>query len=437
MKYNERHKWKRWLIFLFMSLMVFQNPLEDKISYFSYVDELIAAGGVLLGIYNVFVIERCIITEKQLRIGIPLCIFVCVGLLGNFMYQYQPIKCVIVDLYTNLKFFFAITGGYFLFQYVKDENIEKDILWSAKCLVIFLFIVFLADRVCNFYPAEIRHGIKSVTLFYEHPTYLAAVMAFFLVVFTVFFNRKNSIYIVLTLIMMMFTLRSKAIAGAVLYIILLMLFIVWKVKVKLWHVLMLGILCVFFAWPQLSYYFIELGGTSARSVMLLTSFLIMKNNFPIGTGFGTYGSAEAAKNYSPVYMKYGFNGNFELRNIKDVDNSIRLINKHEWMTQKLIEEPEFLYANSFLSDQFWPIIFGQTGFIGTLAFLIVMFWLVRYCMEIKKINIYAYVGGLYAISYLIIASVAETAFHSAVAIPLALMIGIVLQKKKISNLLTV
>ena len=253
-------------------------------------------------------------------------------------------------------------------------------------------------------------------------------MAFFLVLFTVFFEKKNLPFIVMALAMMSFTLRSKAMAGVALYVGMVLVFAVWKLKLKLWHVILMGAVCAVIAWPQISYYFVELGGTSARSVMMLTSFMIMRDHFPIGTGFGTYGSAEAAKNYSSVYMRYGLNLNFELRNINDVENSLRLINKHEWMVKKLAEEPDFLYANSFLSDHFWPIIFGQTGLIGTIAFLVVMYWIIRYCMETEKLNVYAYIGVLYALLYLFLISIAETAFHSAIAVPLAIVIGTVLRE---------
>ena len=109
---------------------------------------------------------------------------------------------------------------------------------------------------------------------------------------------------------------------------------------------------------------------------------------------------------------------------------IEIINHYGYKHQikKLAEEPDFLYANSFLSDHFWPIIFGQTGLIGTIAFLVVMYWIIRYCMETEKLNVYAYIGVLYALLYLFLISIAETAFHSAIAVPLAIVIGTVLRE---------
>ena len=47
------------------------------------------------------------------------------------------------------------------------------------------------------------------------------------------------------------------------------------------------------------------------------------------------------------------------------------------------------------------------------------------CLAVEKFDRYAYVGGLFVFAYLLISSAAEPAFHNSVAIPLAMMIGIV------------
>lgn len=418
---------------LFMAmiwLLAFQSPLEKIWTPFSYIDELVALIGVFLGLYEIVLVQKCRATKEQLWVGIPLAIYVLVGLTGNFLYRYQPLKAVVIDLYTNLKFFFAIGSGYYLFRNTQWNDLKNSAVLSARIIVLLLFSLFLLDRFVNIWPAEVRYGVKSAVLFYSHPTYLAGAMAFLTVLLTVFYEKKNLPYIGMALVMMVFTLRSKSIASAAAYIAMFAFFVLLKRKLKLWYVAVMGAACVMIAWPQISFYFIELGGASARSVILLTSFIIMKDYFPIGTGFGTYGSAEAAKCYSPVYLTYGFNDNFELRDVANVENSIRLINASESMIKRYAEDPEFVNSPAFLSDHFWPIIFGQTGVAGTLAFLAALGVVVKRCFRIDKFDLHAYVGVLYAFVYLLISSVAETAFHNAIAIPLALVMGIVLCKEK-------
>ncbi|MFR5876234.1 MAG: hypothetical protein ACLUFN_07065 [Eubacterium sp.] len=75
---------------------------------------------------------------------------------------------------------------------------------------------------------------------------------------------------------------------------------------------------------------------AARHLFFKYSAVTANNYFPLGSGFGTYGSAEAAKNYSSLYYLYGFNKSWGM-------------------------SPEY---GSFLTDTYWPQLIGQFGWIG-------------------------------------------------------------------------
>ena len=64
--------------------------------------------------------------------------------------------------------------------------------------------------------------------------------------------------------------------------------------------------------------------------------------FPLGAGFGRFGSAGAATNYSPEYVKRGY--------------------AYVWGLGQTAEE------GRFLTDTEWPAIVGETGFFGAAAF---------------------------------------------------------------------
>ena len=85
----------------------------------------------------------------------------------------------------------------------------------------------------------------------------------------------------------------------------------------------------------------------------------------------------------------------------------------------------YLYGESYMNDHFWPIIFGQTGYLGTAVFLVILAVLVKKCLSVVKYDLHAYVGVLFAFVFLLISSVAEPAFHNMVAIPLAMVMGMV------------
>lgn len=407
-------------------VLVFQNPLQLIWNPFSYIDEVVALIGGCLGIYDILITRKCRPSKDQLWMGISLLIFVVIGLAGNLIYRYQPLKCVIIDLFTNLKFFFAIGTGYYLFAALGWEDIKATAQRNGQLVTLCLFALFLVDRVFHIWPSEVRYGIPSAVLIYAHPTYLAGAMSFLLMLLTVFYDKKNKPYLAMAVIIMAFTLRAKAIVSAAAYVFMFAFFLVFQWKLKLWHVVTAITGGIVMAWSKIQYYFIDLAGTSARSILLQKSFLVMHDHFPIGSGFGTYGSAEAAKHYSSVYLKYGFNNYYDVRDVSNVENTLRLIQKVESLTKRLETNPELaLYYGVNLTDHFWPTIFGQTGILGTLVYISALGILIKRCFDVDKFNLHAYTGVLFAFLYLCISSFAEPAFFNAVAVPFALVMGIV------------
>ena len=78
--------------------------------------------------------------------------------------------------------------------------------------------------------------------------------------------------------------------------------------------------------------------------------------FPLGSGFATFGSDQAARNYSRLYYQYGFNSLFGM-NTED---------------------------GSFLSDTFWPMAIGQFGWIGSILYILIY---VRIFFSFKWMNL--------------------------------------------------
>ena len=407
-------------------ILVFQSPLESIWEPFSYIDELTALIGACLGMYDIVIVRKGRPSKDQLWMGALLLAFVAIGLAGNLLYRYQPWKCVVIDLYTNLKFFFAIGTGYYLFAGLDWEDAKNIARWNASVLATILFAFFVIDQIFCFWPAEVKYGIHSAKLFYYHPTYLAGAVAFLLVLMTVFYHKKNIPFIAMTVIIMAFTLRAKAMASAAMYVAMYVFFIVLKLHLKLWHVVVAGAGVFAIGWEKIRYTFFDRGDEMPRAVMMRKSFEVMRDHAPIGTGFGAFGSAEAGKHYSAVYQKYGFNDYFYVRDVRDLENTMRLIQNDDRLMQRYQRNPEsYLYRQSYLSDHFWPIIFGQTGYLGTAVFLVILAVLLKKCFDALKFDLFAYVGVLFAFVFLLISSMAEPAFHNMVAIPLAMVMGMV------------
>lgn len=86
------------------------------------------------------------------------------------------------------------------------------------------------------------------------------------------------------------------------------------------------------------------GQESARSRLTDGGLQVAQEHFPLGVGLGRFGSATAADYYSPEYLKLGFQNVYGLR-------------------------PE-AGEGQFLNDTQWPALLGETGWLGTIAFVI-------------------------------------------------------------------
>ena len=393
-----RKKYGRIVIMVWMLLFTFQERLSKISSAFSYIDEAPLALFVISSVMHALLMGKI---KRNFKYSIAFIFFVGSGIVSNIVYHYQPLGLVVIDLIANLKFFCAISYFYGLIN--DSGSRDKYIPQLATVLSVILAITFCIDRVINIFPGQYRFGIKSAALFYGHPTYLAGICAFLIAILTVYDPQKYKIYILFDLLMLMLTLRSKAIVSAIFFVMLYIFVKKLHCKLKIWQMAVGAVIAVICAWSNIYFYFIKLGGHSARSVMLMTALRIMKDYFPIGTGFACYAShsASASVNYSPVYVKYGFDNVYELRNST---------------------------IGTFFDDQFWPIVFGQTGVIGTIGYIILLFLLFVRIQKIYKINLNIYMSSLFIFIYLMISSIAEPAFNNSISIPLAFTLAISFSK---------
>lgn len=391
------HKYSGWEVIYFTCfyMLIFQNPLTEHISIlFSYVDELFSALGIVFVCFSVsHTSGKLTIRRSTINVVVPLCIFFVCGLIANAIYRYQPTRLVLKDLYVNLKFFLAIVSGFYLYMFASPS--KELILKHTNVCSCVLFILLLIDVLFEIFPnGGYRYGVLARNLIFGHVTYVAGVCVFLLSVYLFFFDRGNWACVLMLLLVLISTMRAKALAGAVAYLLVVHFIVYRQRRIKLWHIIVVGLLSIWIAWDQLAFYYVDLSGQSARSVMTQTSFRIMKDYFPIGTGFGTYASDVAGEYYSPVYEKYGFREVHELQEGK-----------------------------GFFSDTFWPIIVGQTGFVGTISYISVLMNLFLKAVRVRLANKRAYAAAIYVFIYLIISSIAEPTFCNAVSIPLAMIIG--------------
>ena len=376
-----------------MYILIFQDFLQNNIKIFRYFDEILAL--MFIPYFIVYIIKYkktfkikkydFIIVSNLIIIGI-------LGIVSNLKYQYQPFYVAISDFLIFYKFFLV----YYLTEiYMRNCSINEKIVKNIKIIILLLFVLSIFNYVFNIWQGDIRLGIKSNKIFYSHQTSFSAVLVFLLAILIRYKKKLINIYVVIIMIMLFSTLRMKAIGFGVLFFILAIYVEKSNKKISIQKLFVIGLILIACSFQHIKYYFITIDD-SARAMLLKTSFEIANDHFPLGSGFGTYGSYFSGVKYSPIYKLYGIDHIFGIQ----PNNTM------------------------FLSDSFWPMILGQFGYIAIIAYGVMIFMIF---MKIQKSytpeNKNIYVSKLICLLYLLISSTAESAFVNPITIPLAILLA--------------
>lgn len=395
---------KYYFLILSIYLLSFQYLLENQISIFKYIDEVYS----LLFIPFFFISSKSSkkeLTKKNLLIIILLLVLTVIGLIPNITYHYQTTKYIIMDILLLFKFYLSVGLSFLLF----DDNLfeKKNSLKIRKHLrfiILILSVATVANYIFNIWPnSNLRFGIMPNQVFFGHPTKLSAVLFFLLSLYNICNKGKIDKYYFLIYIMIFTTLRTKSLCALFCAIILLFYVKRKNNKIEIKNLILICILICLLGFNTFKYYFFSDG--FARSEMMFASFKIADDYFPLGTGFGTFGSWPSGLSYSKVYYLYGLN--------------------HVWgMT------PDNFSA---IADSFWPTILGQFGYLGTTVYILILIKIFSIIQkEYSDKNKYIYISKLIAFMYLLISSTSESAFLNPLAVPLGIVIGSNVKKDKCS-----
>ena len=390
---------------------IFRNWLETKISFLSYADELLAIIGIPILLLK--------IKENNIKLKITknsywnyLCIVFLCGILGTVVYKYQNLKAVFADALLCTKFWLTLeVGKYFSCNFDIKKN-EGRLFNHIRFLTIFFLTLVIIDVLHPVFAATTRYGLRGEQLFYTHCSEFASAMLILMVnlcmIREALAPKKALIYLIILSVLVLSSLRSKMF-GSVLVFWVMNYFVLYKnEKINIYKVLLLIPVLLLIGWAQINFYFFsDIQENSARYQLFVKSLTIAKEHFPIGSGFGTFGSYHSSVYYSPLYIKYGLSKVYGLEK----------------------------NAATFVSDSFWPMIIGQFGFIGTVGFAAAIFSLFRNIQQVRIIPS-LYVTGLFIIAYLLIESTAASSFVHPSSMFFALILGYIIHfnsKKTKSN----
>ncbi|MCC8076495.1 MAG: hypothetical protein LIO95_11270 [Clostridiales bacterium] len=389
-------------------LFCVQDLLQSLIGPFRALEELVALSVVVL-----FFLELCQtqftfrFQGNTLVILVFLLLFLLTGGVSTLLNGSPPLSNVLSDILVWMKFPAAIAVGYLLTMHQGKAERYAALIRVMDVVTVCLTVLFLADLVLHIFPSDTRSGMRAVKLFYSAYTYCSAVMC---VICAVYFRMYEFLgdRVLLRLLplwaIMVSTLRFKAIC-AVFFMVFVFLIICQQRRAfgpLMWG--MLGAGGLLLGIRTILYYYVTLQNESARSALSSTALQIVRDYFPLGTGFATFGSAFSAEPYSRVYELYHIN--------------------HVWGISEAY--------HSFISDSFWPYLMGETGILGTVfycAALVAIFWQLS---RLRLVNAYAYAAALVCFIYLIISSTGESAFTNTFGVYFGLWIGVMLSEEELA-----
>lgn len=202
-------------------------------------------------------------------------------------------------------------------------------------------------------------------------------------------TKRNRNIAILIMLLGLISGKSKYFGECVVFIALV-IFVKSKINFTsvstLLKVAALGSVVIFFTWTKFNAYYVEgfqeEAEAMARPATYETGIKIMfKDYIPFGSGLGSFGTAAAAKEYSPLYYKYQL-------------NTIWGLNPENPM---------------FLADAFYPTL-AEFGIVGLFFFL--WFWKRRLWEANKIHNLIYYRMALMCILALALESTADSSYLS-------------------------
>ena len=370
--------------------MIFQSLLERIGPVFKWYDEVLALVVFGYAIAEIFYKGKAKKNKYYIYLIVCILIYMLLGTISSCVYQYQSLGISIVSAFLSAKWFALLVGGYaFSDRFISEKDfygIKAGIYFDGVILFVWTCLSYLGMLGNTYYIYAWDLCAKSVFI-------AGSIMA------TWKNNAKDIFTIILTLAMLIMSGKAKGYAAVVLIAICVLWIIKKEKKIKLsqWGILIAMV--VFVAWDKIYFYYaIGAAQDYARYRVFKTSIDIANDHFPIGTGWGAYGSKYAAEIYSPVYYLYG-------------------IDKH----------PELGVQNKlYLNDNYWPIVIAETGWIGLIAMGILCLVLFMYVQKAYKIDKRIYATGILIFCYMMITTVEETGFAQPVLACLGFLMGIVM-----------
>ena len=332
-------------------------PAIEKFTGFIYTDEIIT---LILGIAFIYLLltQKIRLLREEKTIGFLLLGFYFIGIISSFIFSYQNIFISGLSGIFSIKAFIGYFGMRAVCQTCRHSlSKKKGLKRFIKLTIVISSMLLLFDLfVPIFDDYGYRLGVRVTAFIFGYFTDLCVFGVTCLVLLSFLQEEENGkpiniIYIIMSSFIVLRGGRFKSIGFLALFVaVYLIMPFVKKFKMK-YVVATLPLVWVV-AKDQIIYYS---DITSARGRLIYVGMKILKDHFPIGSGFATFGTEFSRRYYSPLYDQYGMGALFG-----------------------------FSRKNSgYIADTMWGGVFAESGIIGGLCYIFALLYFIIMIMKLQ------------------------------------------------------
>lgn len=390
-------------IIMIFTVILFQNPLMKVSSIFRFVDELLFMVSVAYIVGSV--LKKGVLNRQYAKMFVVMALIIGLGILSNSSsYVKRSSMMIVMDIVFILKDFICFIAAGMYFNERGFSKRQMNLLVGEVHLILWIALICMCiSQITDIgMTYKVRYGIKCFKFIYSNPGMWSQYCIIFLLILTAelqykMLTQKRIFYFFILGAVWLTTGRSRAFATVALWIFLMV--IGRKIKdvseldgenvrktvkgfMRPQYIALAVVVVLLLGWSQIQEYFGD-EAVTARSLLVKGGISVMRDFFPLGSGFGTFGTEVAANYYSPLYYKYGLNSHWAL-----VEGGTELV------------------------DCYWPAIAAELGVFGLLLMILLIILFIKKFVRDAKGRKYCLIMALTYSAYLLMSSTATAIFSS-------------------------
>lgn len=319
---------KPFVAYLIIGLLIFFELVGGR----SYFDEFLSLAAIA---YLLYLAIKDELSRADSTSIFMLIVVIFIGLCSNTVSGIaRTTFSALVDVIAETKILWIFFAAKYYFRGETASKFSNSLVLISKIYISIGFICSIISQFINIGMTESeRYGINGFSFVFPFSFQFLAVSLLAIAVLIISKAQNRQRYYLISSISLMLATKSSPLLFGLMFLTLMFYFRRHK-KLNAFVVALLFLGITVVGSYQIQTYLMN--ENAPRYLFFMHGAELADKYFPFGTGFATFGSDQAARNYSPLYYQFGFSHLFGLN-------------------------PE---DGSFLSDTFWPMALGQFGWIG-------------------------------------------------------------------------